>query len=121
MVLDTHVKRQLPLEGAVYDEEPYRINMCEEHSIPQALFFPHLILAHLPNGTLIEPSAPPLCWMVSGAKNGSIHYLYHLECRLTIEATLHLLATIHAHISSVFTPTSASSRNFAISESLRRY
>lgn len=49
-----------------YDKETPRLDICgSEHLIPNNLFFPHLIKAHLPNRTAVDPKiAHNFCWMV---------------------------------------------------------
>uniref|UniRef100_A0A0M3IPZ1 SRCR domain-containing protein n=1 Tax=Ascaris lumbricoides TaxID=6252 RepID=A0A0M3IPZ1_ASCLU len=47
-----------------YEEKRPRVQMCTEHSIPESLYFPHLISAYLPNGTAIDSEAPSPCWTV---------------------------------------------------------
>ncbi|VDK20441.1 unnamed protein product [Anisakis simplex] len=49
-------------QSVYYEEEKPRVEMCSEHSIPESLYFPHLISAYLPNGTAIDSEAPSPCW-----------------------------------------------------------
>lgn len=38
--------------------------MCQQHTLPTNKFFPHLIGANLPNGTVVESPYPrALCWL----------------------------------------------------------
>ena len=40
--------------------------MCQDHNVPTDKFFPHLIRAHIQNGTTIDPLlAARVCWAVS--------------------------------------------------------
>lgn len=56
-------KRQIT--SSFYDVEKPRIDMCERHEVPEQNFFPHLIKAHLQNGSTIEAMQPVPCWAVS--------------------------------------------------------
>ncbi|KAI1717620.1 scavenger receptor cysteine-rich domain-containing protein [Ditylenchus destructor] len=57
---NTRTKRQT----TYYEKEQPRLDMCSEHKLENALFFPHLIKTHLQNGTMIDPLQPPnICWL----------------------------------------------------------
>uniref|UniRef100_A0A914RHK9 Uncharacterized protein n=1 Tax=Parascaris equorum TaxID=6256 RepID=A0A914RHK9_PAREQ len=57
------IDREQRQASIYYEEERPRVQMCSEHTIPESLYFPHLIVAYLPNGTAIDSEAPP-CWTV---------------------------------------------------------
>ncbi|GMT10248.1 hypothetical protein PFISCL1PPCAC_1545 [Pristionchus fissidentatus] len=48
----------------LFEEEKPRADMCRAHFIPSSLFFPHLLSAHMQNGSIVDPSLPLDCWMV---------------------------------------------------------
>ncbi|KJH48098.1 scavenger receptor cysteine-rich domain protein [Dictyocaulus viviparus] len=50
--------------GVLAQETP-RADICIQHSLPPQLFFPHLLKAHIHNGTLYSSVNPPPCWIVS--------------------------------------------------------
>lgn len=37
--------------------------MCQQHALPDHLFFPHMIKAHLQNGSTLDPMQPIPCWV----------------------------------------------------------
>lgn len=52
--------------NSYYEKEQPRLDLCTEHEIKENLFFPHLIKAHLQNGTVIDLTrALSYCWIVS--------------------------------------------------------
>jgi hypothetical protein len=49
----------------VLDREKPRLDMCLEHTVPRDKFFPHLVKAHIQNGTVVDPLlAAVVCWTV---------------------------------------------------------
>jgi hypothetical protein len=61
-----------------YDIEKPRIDMCEQHAVPDNLFFPHMIKAHLRNGSTIDSMQPVPCWVMIKLPS-HLDYVYTIQ------------------------------------------
>ncbi|KAI6213056.1 hypothetical protein M3Y94_00104200 [Aphelenchoides besseyi] len=65
-------------QSTFYEMEKPRIDICETHFVPDNLYFPHVIKAHLQNGTAPDLLQPVTCW-VTLKLPPQLEYVYTLQ------------------------------------------
>uniref|UniRef100_A0A1I7UI11 SRCR domain-containing protein n=1 Tax=Caenorhabditis tropicalis TaxID=1561998 RepID=A0A1I7UI11_9PELO len=63
-LIDYGMREKRGIGGGRLEEEKPRIDMCSMHRVDDNHFFPHLISVNLKNRTFLDPTQPPICWMV---------------------------------------------------------
>ncbi|GMR58343.1 hypothetical protein PMAYCL1PPCAC_28538, partial [Pristionchus mayeri] len=63
---------------SLFEEEKPRADICHSHSIPPSLFFPHLLSAHMQNGSIVDPSLNLECWVILSLPP-RLDYTYSLQ------------------------------------------
>ncbi|KAI6192849.1 hypothetical protein M3Y99_01913900 [Aphelenchoides fujianensis] len=64
-------------QSSFYEMEKPRIDMCEVHAVPDQLYFPHTIKAHLQNGSTLDALQPIPCWTIKLPPQ--LEYVYTLQ------------------------------------------